>query len=250
MLITPIRRLLTVAAFLSAASFSATAVNAADEGAPAGLDGTWKLVAVELDGEERPLEDEVRWVIQKDKVLYGGELLALATSYPASSPKGIDLAFQEPKQDYEGIYVVKNDGLKVCLNTRTIGPKERPAEFSTKTKPNLRIFIFQRILPPDDGPGPVKGFVGMALALENGGLDVAIGSVLEKSPAEKAGLRAGDIILSVGNDPARDLQATVNAIRGKTPGSELKIRVLREGVEKDIAVKVGQFPFSLLGLLG
>lgn len=214
----------------------------------ADLDGVWKIISVELEGDARPLEEDVRLLIQGDKVLYGNEPLAALACYPASTPKGIDLAFEEPKALYEGIYMIEEDQLKICLNTRTMGAKERPFEFATKQKPNLRILTLQRA-KPDEGPGRLKGFVGMALALENGE-DVTVTMVLDKSPAEKAGLKQGDVVLRIGNQKATDLQATVDACRAQTPGSELKIQVRREGNEREIAVKVGVFPFSLLGLLG
>jgi len=213
------------------------------------LNGTWKLVSVELAGDERRLHEDVRWLIKNNEVLYGGEPLATLTSYPTSTPRGIDLIFLEPRQAYEGIYMLEEDKLKVCLNLKTAGPKERPSDFSTKDKPNLRVFLFSRV-PVDEAPVSLKGFVGMALSLENAGQDVAIETVVEKSPAEKAGLKAGDVLVSIGDEKVSDLQGTVEAIRRKTPGSELQIRVRRDGVEKQIAVRVGAFPFSLLGLLG
>jgi len=215
---------------------------------PAMLDGVWKLVSLELEGEARPLEEEVRLAIQGEKVLYGEQTLALATFYPDSTPKGIDLTFEESKELYEGIYSADADQLKICLNTRTMGVKERPTEFSTKDKPSLRIFTLRR-LAAGEGVGRLRGFVGMALALENG-QDVTVTMVLDKSPAEKAGLKIGDVILRIGNDKATDLQTTVDACRAQTPGSELKIHVRRDGNEREIAVRVGAFPFSLLGLLG
>ena len=115
------------------------------------LSGSWKLTSVEVDGELRPIEDDIRWTINDDKVLYGGEPLATITHYPASTPKGIDLVLAEPKTLYEGIYVLEQGELKICLNTRTVGTKERPADFSTMGKSNLRILTFQR-LGTGDGP--------------------------------------------------------------------------------------------------
>src|SRR4051812_26145224 len=101
----PIRRPLMFVILWALAWFAdpAAVVAAADE--PAALDGTWKIVSLEVEGQERPLEDDVRLLIAKDKVLYGGELLAALTNYPELTPKGLDLAFREPKQEYEGIYV-------------------------------------------------------------------------------------------------------------------------------------------------
>jgi len=227
----------------------AAAVAATDADGPGKeLRGSWKLHSVEAEGEARQLEDDVRWVINDDQVLYGGEPLARLATYPASSPKGLDLAFREPRADYEGIYLLDKDELKICLNIRTTGPKERPFDFATKDKPNWRALVFRRLAPSDGVPGNLKGFVGMALAIENEA--VVVNMVLENSPAEKAGLRAGDVLLSIGGEDVAGLQASVDAVRRKMPGSDLRIRVRRDGKEKEIAVKVAVFPFSLLGLLG
>src|SRR5207247_7030377 len=141
----------------------------------------------------------------KETVLFGGEPLAAMGSYPTSSPKGIDLKFQASKKEYEGIYAVEEDRLRICLNTKTDRPKERPSNFATKEKANLRVFNFQR-LAADDGPGPHKGFVGMALGLENNGQEVAIQMVLENRQAEKAGRRAGDGVLSIGQSSAKEVK--------------------------------------------
>jgi S1-C subfamily serine protease len=43
---------------------------------------------------------------------------------------------------------------------------------------------------------------------------------------------------------------TVDSVRRKTPGSDVAIRVLRDGKEKDLTLRVAVFPFSLLGILG
>ena len=88
----------------------------------------------------------------------------------------------------------------------------------------------------------------MVLSVENQA--VVISDVLEKSPAEKAGLRAGDVLLTVGNDIARDIDTTVEAVRRNSPGSSVVVRVRRDGKEKELTVTVAVFPFSLLGLLG
>jgi S1-C subfamily serine protease len=88
----------------------------------------------------------------------------------------------------------------------------------------------------------------MALARE--AETIVIQGVLENSPAEKAGLRTGDVVVSVGGQAAGDLLATVDSVRRQMPGSDLRIRVLREGKEKEVSVRVAVFPFSLLGILG
>jgi hypothetical protein len=47
----------------------------------------------------------------------------------------------------------------------------------------------------------------------------------------------------------RELLATVDLVRREKPGSDVAIRVKREGKEKDFTVRVAVFPFELLGIL-
>jgi len=212
------------------------------------LDGTWKLVSVEQEGEVMERDDDVRLVIKEGQVFYAGEPLAALATYAASTPKGLDLSLREPKNDYEGIYALDKDELKICLNTRTTGPKDRPFDFATKGKSDLRVLKFEGLAPAAVGVSTAPGFVGMGLAVENE--SVVIADVIEKSPAEKAGLRAGDVLVSVGGEVVKKLQPTVDSVRRQTPGSDLTIRVLRDGKEKEIVVRVGVFPFAFLGILG
>jgi uncharacterized protein (TIGR03067 family) len=227
----------------------AAACGAAEDKEPASLDGTWKVVSVEAGGQMVELTEDVRVTIDKEKVLYGGEPLATLKAYPAAMPPGIDFTFDDPKRDYEGIYALDGGQLRICLNTRAEGIKERPADFETKDKADHRVFVLQRLSPAEAGAEVRKGFVGMALARE--GDTVLISDVLKNSPAEKAGLKAGDVLLQIAGHRITELQATVDMIRRETPGTELTIEVYRDGAKKEIIkVKVGLFPFSLLGLLG
>src|SRR5204862_3180993 len=115
-------RLLALA--LCAAYFGLTATATAAVDANKELEGTWKLVSGELDGQEVELTEDVRWVIKDGQVSYGGEPLAAMMIYAASTPAGIDLSFREPKNTYEGIFALDKDKLKICVNTSTTGPKD------------------------------------------------------------------------------------------------------------------------------
>src|SRR5215471_10815809 len=96
---------------LIAASITLAATQSLAGGEPeqtsGALTGGWRLVAVEANGETQQIEDEVRWVIKDNKVLYGGEPLATVVDYPRSIPKGLDLTFIESNALYEGIYLLE-----------------------------------------------------------------------------------------------------------------------------------------------
>ena len=92
----------------------------------------------------------------------------------------------------------------------------------------------------DDAPKK-KGFIGVQIKKEDDG-SVAVVSVMGDSPAEKAGLKMGDVLVSVGGVEAADLQTVVDAIRKLKPKDKVKIRVKRDGKEKDVEVTVGEAP--------
>ncbi len=67
-----------------------------------------------------------------------------------------------------------------------------------------------------------------------------VGDVVSGSPAEKAGIRRGDVIIAFNNEPvegARDLPRMV----AKAPvGEDVTVTVLRDGVERRLPVTVGK----------
>jgi regulator of sigma E protease len=62
-----------------------------------------------------------------------------------------------------------------------------------------------------------------------------IGGVIEKSAAEAAGIRKGDVVLSVDGVAIKQWMSLVNMIRDK-PEQAMQLVVLRDGVEKNITV--------------
>ena len=98
-------------------------------------------------------------------------------------------------------------------------------------------------MPPTDAKdfqtnisGNFEG-VGMEIGVKNGVLSVV--SPLKGSPAEKAGIKAGDNIITIDGKPATDLSAdkAVSLIRG-AKGTTVKITILREGVTKPLSFEI------------
>lgn len=97
----------------------------------------------------------------------------------------------------------------------------------------------------------VRGRIGVMIAevtrevAESIGLGKPQGAMVRAvepaSPAEKAGLEAGDIIVKLDGKPldkASDLQRGVSAIK---PGTKVSLQVFRRGAYKDMTVTVGEF---------
>ncbi len=73
---------------------------------------------------------------------------------------------------------------------------------------------------------------------ERGG--VLIQEVTEDSPAERGGIRDGDIILDIDGRTIEDSEALKLRVASIRPGTEVSVRVLREGGSKELEVKIGE----------
>jgi len=70
------------------------------------------------------------------------------------------------------------------------------------------------------------------------GQGILIKEVVKDSPADKGGLKAGDIIIKVAEKKVRDLRDVRRAINYFEPGDEIEIKVIREHKEKAYKVKL------------
>jgi serine protease Do len=68
---------------------------------------------------------------------------------------------------------------------------------------------------------------------------ILISDVVKGSPADKAGLKQGDIILSYDGKPAKNVTKFRNDIAMMNPGSDIKLKVLRNGKTVNITASMG-----------
>lgn len=115
--------------------------------------------------------------------------------------------------------------------------------------------LLQTVLDDLKNDGSFKrGFLGVTLQpvdedlAKAFGLDKAEGAlvaeVAKESPADKAGIKQGDIIIKYNNQPVLNIGALRNAISIMKPGSPVLLSLLRNGQSMDIRVEVGLFPTS------
>jgi serine protease DegQ len=73
-------------------------------------------------------------------------------------------------------------------------------------------------------------------------MGVLIAEVVRGSPADKAGIKAGDILVSIDGKPLADSTAMLETISALPPGKEAALMLLRNQSEIVIQVKVGKRP--------
>ncbi|MEM6671892.1 MAG: trypsin-like peptidase domain-containing protein [Planctomycetota bacterium] len=97
-----------------------------------------------------------------------------------------------------------------------------------------------------------RGYVGINLlelsdsAVSRLGYDgasrVAVRSVVEGGPAERAGLRANDLVVAVDDRPVTTLQQLMANIARLSPGTEVEIEVRRDGASRVLPVRLAKRP--------
>jgi hypothetical protein len=124
--------------------------------------------------------------------------------------------------------------------------------------------MFSKML---DSPPPIrtqddenKGWLGITMQplgrdlAEYWGLapagGVVVGAVLAGSPAESAGLKPGDVILSIAGEPlaiheTKDLSLVQKKIRKEGAGRSIPLAVWREGKSLDLSVMLAKAPMTV-----
>lgn len=98
----------------------------------------------------------------------------------------------------------------------------------------------------------IRGWVGIEVQeitpeiAESFGLEATDGAliagVLRGGPADRAGIRPGDVLIRVGDKPVRDSSSLLNLIAALPPGKTARLSLLRDGVETHAAVTVEKRP--------
>lgn len=76
------------------------------------------------------------------------------------------------------------------------------------------------------------------------GEGVLVNQVMPKSPAEAAGLKVGDLILSVDGKPIKDPRELQRVIADTDIGKSIEMHILREKERRTIKAQIGEMPAS------
>jgi serine protease Do len=71
---------------------------------------------------------------------------------------------------------------------------------------------------------------------EEGGLEVT--SVIHESPAEKAGLKAGDVVVAYNGQKIESIVQFSGMVRDTAAGRDIKVDIIRDGMPQSVPVKI------------
>jgi S1-C subfamily serine protease len=232
------------------------------------------LAVIKVDGYSKlppPLQ-----LADSDKLEQGQWAIAIGEPYELkqSVTLGIVSAFQREEQvqaeggggvyDFKGLLqtsapinpgnsggpLIDIDGQVIGVNQLT-NSQAQGIGFAIPSN-SVRTIIPELIKNPGVHQGTGTGFAGMQMAPMTSGLKnqigyngqggVAVIQVVPGTPADKAGLQPGDVILSADGKSYNDPTSLSKYIGTKKPGDVLRLNVWSQGVKKFVAVTLEERP--------
>jgi len=101
--------------------------------------------------------------------------------------------------------------------------------------------------------GVTRGWIGVepqnlskelaeSLSLPTQTQGVLLSGVLEGGPADRSGIRPGDVLTTINGEGIRDVRALLSKVSELTPGSEATLGLLRKNKELVLKVQIGKRP--------
>lgn len=91
-------------------------------------------------------------------------------------------------------------------------------------------------------PQNISKELAQSLNLPSNTTGVLITGVLEGGPADRAGIKPGDILMKVNDQEINDVRQLLNQISKQQPGAEIAIKVFRKGKTQALRAIVGKRP--------
>ncbi len=133
---------------------------------------------------------------------------------------GVNTAIYTQSAGYQGIGFAMPSNTVVSVYNDLIGPSHKV------TRGSIGIQFREGL----------SGAVNRVYGFKNG---VLVQEVQSGGPADRAGLKPGDIITSIDGRPIKDGDDLVNEIASRRPGSTVRLGFLRDGKPDDTAVTIG-----------
>ena len=162
--------------------------------------------------------------------LQTGDVVTALSSHPVNDPRDLARLVAGMHPGAEASLTVVRDGQDRTLTASIAELRDAGAGKAAESEHSRTLGL--ALAPLDDN-------ARQALDLPAGQRGVVVASVKQGSPAEEAGLKAGDLLSAVGNHPVTTLREAVDALRSADqPGAAIALRVMRDGQNAFVALRV------------
>ena len=129
------------------------------------------------------------------------------------------------------------------MNTRKRNPRRLPLILAAAV-----LLLAAGVATAAEAPG--RGWLGVKMQSMNDALDKALdledGSgvlvvkVIDDSPAARAGIESGDVILKIGGEPTPEPDILADLVAAAEPGDKMEIEYVRDGKTRKTDVEIGE----------
>ncbi len=150
-------------------------------------------------------------------------------------------------QGNSGGALVNSRGELIGINSQILSPNGGNIGIGFAIPSNMAKTVMSQLI----GKGSVqRGMLGVGIQPVTSDLAAGLGlkevrgilvnSVTQGGPADKAGVKSGDVILKLNGKDVNDSNVLRNMIAGTAPGSEVTLTILRNGSQQDVRVRLGE----------
>ncbi|MBU3576740.1 Do family serine endopeptidase [Polynucleobacter sp. UK-Kesae-W10] len=115
---------------------------------------------------------------------------------------------------------------------------------------NLAKQVMESIL---QGGSVTRGWIGVepqnlskelleSLDLPKGTRGVLLSGILEGGPADRAGMKPGDVLIEINQNPINDVRSLLNQVAQLDPGKDVPVKILRKGKVIELQARIGKRP--------
>jgi serine protease Do len=151
-------------------------------------------------------------------------------------------------QGNSGGALVNTTGLLIGINSQILSPSGGNIGIGFAVPVNMARSVMDQLIANGKvergqlgiGIEPLTPEVAAELGIkENTGIVVA--AVASNSAASRAGLRRGDVIVEINDHPIVDANALRNAVAGTKPGTQVRLKILRESKEQTVTATLDEY---------
>jgi serine protease Do len=149
--------------------------------------------------------------------------------------------------------LIDAEGRLIGINTAIISRTGGNNGIGFAVPVNLAKNVMEQLI---DNGRVVRGFLGVNIQTMSPALakqfdlkdtkGALVSEVTPNSPAEKAGLKSGDVILEFNGKPVQDSRHLKLAVGSTSPGTKAPLKVLRDGSTKNLTVTLKELPSDQL----
>ncbi len=149
--------------------------------------------------------------------------------------------------------LVNTKGEVIGINTMILSPSGGNIGIGFAIPINMAMDVVQQLI--EEG-SISRGYLGVylqamdkdlreRLKVKEGGVGVLVTKVEEDSPADKGGMKEGDVIVKYDGKKVKDIKSLQLLVARTHPGTTVSVVVVRDGKEKKLKIKIGEKPTSM-----